>query len=191
MKAEPQKEHHWLQQLVGEWTCEMDAHTQCPEGSDAEASGAESSGEEGSTSATWTESVRSLHGLWVVGEGKGEMPQVGPVTTILTIGYDPHKKRYVGTWIGSMMTYLWIYDGWLDETGKVLTLEAEGPDFTTEGKMAKYRDIITIKDNDYRLFTAEVLGDDGEWREMMRVHYRRKDQSAAHSAEHAKEAASL
>ncbi|GAB1580867.1 DUF1579 domain-containing protein [Phyllobacterium phragmitis] len=181
MKAEPQKEHQWLQQLVGEWTCEMEASAPCPEGGSAEGSG----------QPTWTESVRSLHGLWVVGEGKGEMPEVGPVTTILTIGYDPQKQRYVGTWIGSMMTYLWVYDGWLDETEKVLTLEAEGPDFQKPGEMAKYRDIITIKDKDYRLFTAKVLGDDGEWREMMRVHYRRKGQSTAHPAEPAKEAASL
>ncbi|RCS25181.1 DUF1579 domain-containing protein [Phyllobacterium salinisoli] len=186
MKAEPQKEHHWLQQLVGEWVCEMDANSQGPEGSGSQNTGAESPSQ-----ATWTESVRSLHGIWVIGEGKGEMPEIGPVTTILTIGYDPQKKRYVGTWIGSMMTYLWVYDGWLDETGTVLTLEAEGPDFAAEGKTARYRDIITIKDPDYRLFTAKVLGDDGEWREMMRVHYRRKGTSAGQSAEPAKAAASL
>jgi len=181
MKAEPQKEHHWLQQLVGDWICEMDANTQCVEGESTESP----------VQASWTESVRSLHGLWVVGEGKGEMPQVGPVTTIITIGYDPQKGRYVGTWVGSMMTYLWVYEGWLDETEKVLTLEAEGPDFQNPGKTARYRDIITIKDRDYRLFTAEVLGEDGEWREMMRIHYRRKGQDAGHPAEHAKEAASL
>ncbi|KXF78714.1 hypothetical protein ATN84_02745 [Paramesorhizobium deserti] len=180
MKAEPLKEHHWLQQLVGEWTCEMESSMPSPEGDSAEGG-----------QATWTESVRSLHGLWVVGEGTGEMPEVGPVTTILTIGYDPEKKRYVGTWIGSMMTYLWVYDGWLDETEKVLTLEAEGPDFQNPGKMAKYRDIITIKDKDYRLFTAQVFGDDGEWREMMRVHYRRKGRSAVHPAEHEKATSSL
>ena len=25
MKTEPQKEHQWLQKLVGEWTCESEA----------------------------------------------------------------------------------------------------------------------------------------------------------------------
>ena len=33
---------------------------------------------------------------------------------IMTLGYDPQKKRFVGTLIGSMMTHLWVYDGALD-----------------------------------------------------------------------------
>jgi Protein of unknown function (DUF1579) len=31
------------------------------------------------------------------------------------------KKRFVGTWIGSMMTYMWVYDGELDRSERVLT----------------------------------------------------------------------
>ena len=50
--------------------------------------------------------------------------------------YDPQKQRFVGTWIGSMMTYLWVYEGTLDATEKVLTLNAEGPSMGTEGKLA-------------------------------------------------------
>jgi uncharacterized protein DUF1579 len=45
----------------------------------------------------------------------------------MTLGYDPEKKQYVGTWVGSMMSYLWVYDGSLDAEEKVLTLNAEGP----------------------------------------------------------------
>ena len=52
---------------------------------------------------------------------------------IMTLGYDPQKKRFVGTWIGSMMTYLWVYDGELDASGKVLTLNAEGPNMQVAG----------------------------------------------------------
>ena len=61
------------------------------------------------------------------------MPGGGPATTLMTLGYDPEKKRFVGTWIGSMMTHLWIYDGALDAAGKVLTLDAEGPSFAGDG----------------------------------------------------------
>ena len=45
----------------------------------------------------------------------------------MTLGYDPVQKRFVGTFIGSMMTHMWIYNGTLDAAGKVLTLDTEGP----------------------------------------------------------------
>ncbi len=121
-----------------------------------------------------TESVRSLDGLWFVAEGRCEMPGGGPATTIMTLGYDPAKKRYLGTWIGSMMTHLWVYDGGLDPSGKVLTLDTEGPSFTAEGKMAKYKDVIEFKSDDHRVLTSHALGDDGKWHQFMTANYRRR-----------------
>jgi hypothetical protein len=78
---------------------------------------------------TGSESVRSIGGIWVIGEGKGEMPGGDMATTMITLGYDPRTERFVGTWLGSMMTHLWIYDGELSADGKALSLYAEGPDF--------------------------------------------------------------
>jgi hypothetical protein len=159
MQAEPQKEHHWLQKLVGEWTYETAAIVgpdQPPEKS------------------TGTESVRSLGGLWILAEAQGEMPGCGPVTMIITLGYDPEKQRYVGTWIGSMMTYLWMYNGEMDAHERVLTLNSEGPAMSGDGKMAKYKDVIEVKSNDHRVMTSHVLGDDGQWHQFMTVNYRRK-----------------
>ncbi|MBE9167978.1 DUF1579 domain-containing protein [Pleurocapsales cyanobacterium LEGE 06147] len=159
MNPEPQNEHQWLQKLVGEWVYETEmtmGSKQPPEKS------------------TGTESVRSLGGLWIVAEGQGEMPGCVTATTIMTLGYDPQKQKYVGTWIGSMMTYLWVYDGGLDGDGKVLTLDSEGPDLTIEGKMAKYRDAIEFKSDDYRVLTSQVLGNDGQWHQFMTTNYRRK-----------------
>jgi hypothetical protein len=75
------------------------------------------------------------------------------------------------------MDHLWIYDGELDRTGKILTLSAEGPDCSgtdTSGKMAKYRDVIEFKSDDHRVLTSHMLGDDGEWHEFMTAHYRRR-----------------
>ena len=160
MKAEPQKEHEWLQVFVGEWTLEHD---------DKAAEAGPSSG------APWTESVRSLHGLWVVFEGQGEMPGGGAATTVMTLGYDPRKQRYVGTWVGSMMAYLWVYEGTLDASGKILTLDTEGPDFSAaDGKLKRYRDVITLESDDHRVLTSHMLGEDGEWSHFMTAHYRRK-----------------
>ena len=125
--------------------------------------------------STGTESVRSLGGLWILAEGQGEMPGCGEATTMMTLGYDSHKQRYVGTWIGSMMTHLWVYDGGkLDAAQKVLTLDSEGPAMTGEGKMAKYKDAIEFKSDDRRVMTSHVLGDDGQWHHFMTVNYWRK-----------------
>ena len=121
---------------------------------------------------TSTETVRSLGGLWVIGEGQGEMPGGGS-STIITVGYDPNKKQYVGTFIGSMMANLWVYEGTMDASGAVLTLEAEGPDMADPGKIPKYRDIVGFRNNDHRLLTSQILRDDGEWHEFMTAHYRR------------------
>src|SRR5688572_22986296 len=122
MTIEPQKEHHWLQKLVGDWTYEAEA-TMKPGDPPVKSTG--------------SESVRSLGSLWVVAEGQGEMPGCGPATTVMTLGYDPQKKRYVGTWVGSMMTHFWIYDGALDTSEQVLTLDTEGPSMAGDGKMAR------------------------------------------------------
>ncbi len=103
------------------------------------------------------------------------MPSCGVATTMLTLGYDPQKQRYVGTWIGSMMTYLWVYDGELDAESRVLTLNTEGPAMSgVEGKMAKYKDVTEFKSDDCRVLTSYMLGDDGQWHKFMTGHYRRK-----------------
>jgi hypothetical protein len=155
---EPQKEHQWLQKLVGEWAYESEAVTQ--PGKPPE-------------KFTGTESVRSLGGVWVLCEGRGEMPGGGMGTTLMTLGYDPQRKRFVGTFIGSMMTNLWVYEGKLDGESKVLTLDSEGPSFTAEGKIAKYKDVMEVKSDDHRVFSSSFLGDDGKWHGFMTAHYRR------------------
>jgi hypothetical protein len=164
MFAEPQKEHCWLQKLIGEWTYEHEANM----GPDKPPQ-----------KLTGTESVRSLGGLWVLLEGQGECPGHGIGRTLMTLGYDPAKKRYIGAWVGSMMTHMWIYNGQLDPTGKVLTLDCEGPSWTPEGKIvegktAKYQDIIEFKSDDHRVLRSQSLGDDGKWTQFMEAHYRRR-----------------
>lgn len=159
MMTEPQNEHHWLQKLVGEWTYEAEMKM-----------GLDHPPEKSSG----TENVRSLGGLWVLAEGQGEMPGCGTVTTMMTLGYDPQKQQYVGTWVGSMMTYLWVYNGELDAAQRVLTLNSDGPAMTGEGKMAKYKDVIEFKSDDHRVMTSHVLNDDGNWHQFMTANYRRK-----------------
>ena len=121
-----------------------------------------------------TETVRMLGGIWLVGETRGQLPAGGPMSSLVTLGFDPDKARFVGTWIGSMMTELWIYhNGWLDDAQRVLTLEAEGPSFDGSGKRAQYRDIVEIIDDSHRVLSGNVLGDDGRWNCFMKSSYTR------------------
>ena len=158
MMAQPQKEHEWLRQLVGEWTMEGDA---------------DMGPDKPRAKSTGTESVRSLGGLWVLCEGQGEMPDGAPAKMLMTLGYDPQRQRYVGTWVGSMMTHLWIYDGQMDADHRVLTLSSEGPSFAGDGKMTQYQDIIEIVSRDHRVLRSRTIGPDGQWHEFMRADYRR------------------
>ena len=120
-----------------------------------------------------TETVRSIGGFWTVSESHGT-PMGMPMTGIMTLGYDPAKKKYVGTWIDSMTSHLWVYEGTLDADGKILTLEAEGPSFTEPGKRSMFRDVIELKNKDHKILTSSVQGDDGQWTTFMTSHAKRK-----------------
>lgn len=162
MHAKPQKEHEWLQKLVGEWTFEGEcimAPGQPP------------------MKSTGTESVRSLGGLWTIGEGRGDMPDAsGSPDSIMTLGYDPQKGHFVGSFVASMMTHLWIYErGALDAAGTVLTLEARGPSFSGEGAMVDYQDVIAWTGDDQRTLSSRMRMEDGSWSPpFMTARYRRK-----------------
>jgi hypothetical protein len=160
MQVEPQAEHKWLQKLVGQWTFEGE----CVMGPDQPA-----------MKHSGSETVRSVGGLWTLGEGKGAGPDGSEnMTSYMTLGFDPAKKRFVGTFIASMMTHMWVYSGTLDAAGKVLTLDTEGPDFSGGSAMVKYQDIIEFVSDDHRTLKSQTLGPDGKWHGFMTAHYRRK-----------------
>ena len=158
MHSQPGPEHKWLGRMVGEWTAEIE----CRMGPDQPPMKSES-----------VETVRSLGGLWVVAEGRGEVPDGGPSESVMTLGFDSRTGRFVGTFVASMMDHLWVYNGTLDADGRVLTLDCEGPSFTGEG-LAAYQDIVEFVSDDHRILRSQLRGDDGRWIPFMTAHYRRK-----------------
>lgn len=158
---EVRKEHLWLQQLAGDWVM------QPPE--DGQGCG-------GEVSATpWVESIRMLHGLWLVAESSGEMPGGGPATCIMTLGYDPARQVFVGSWIGSMMTHMYVYEGHLDAAGRVLTLDCEGPDFQAPERATRYRDLLVLEGDGTRSGRSLMQAADGSWTEVMNLRFRRRE----------------
>jgi len=158
---QPTDNHLWLRQLVGEWTSEMEASM---------------SPDQPLIKTKGTESVRSLGPLWIIGDGVGHMPDGEEGLMVLTLGYDIQAGQFVGSWVGSMMTYLWRYTGQLDEARRILTLDCEGPAMEDEGKsgkLGKYRDIHEIIDADHRTLRSQYQGPDGQWSEFMVAHYHR------------------
>ena len=158
MQTAPQSEHDWLQKLVGRWTMEAE----CVMGPD-----------QAPMKSTGTEVVRSLGGLWTIGEGEGTPPGSDQLArSMMTLGFDPSKKQYVGCFVASCMAQIWVYSGTLDASGRILTLDTEGPAFSGNG-LAKYQDIIEFLNDDHRTLSSQVLGEDGQWVRFMTAHYRR------------------
>ena len=151
-------EHAWLQQLVGEWTSETEAYME-PGKPPIKSIG--------------TESIQPLGKFWTISEIKSTMMDM-PFSGNFTLGYDTDKKKYVGTWVDSMTGHLWNYEGSVDATGKILTLETEGQCPMRPGKLSKFKEVVEIKSPDHKIFSSSILGDDGKWVTMMTSHAHRK-----------------
>ncbi len=154
-RPKPEKEHAWLQPLAGEWTTE----TSFP-------------GEDGKepTRTKGSATGRMIGDFWAVMETRGEAGGVA-FTGVMTIGYDPEKKNYVGTWIDSMNARLWHYLGTVD--GSTLALMAEGPNHAQPDKQAKYRDALEVKAKDHLVLTSSMEVD-GKWTPYLAVEFKRK-----------------
>lgn len=156
---QPGKEHELLQKFVGKW--ESDAEATMAPGQPA-------------IKCKGTMSAKMLGGFWVVNEMQTSMSGFS-MTGIQTVGYDSDRKKYVGTWVDSMMNYMWKYEGSLNKAGNKLTLEAEGPNHMAAGKMTKFRDAYEFKSATHIVATSSMLSESGEWITFMTGNMRKKD----------------
>jgi hypothetical protein len=157
MPPPPGEHHKWLEKLVGTWTVE------------SEMSGPDMP----PMKSTGTDTVRSLGGRWVLCELKAEMPGMGTMSAVLSLGYNTETGKYQGTWIDTVHDHLWVYAGTLDSTGKILTLETEGPNMMDPAKgNTKYRDVIEFKSPDHRTLTSSAHVD-GKWVQFVTANYRK------------------
>ncbi len=158
MQTEPTEQHRWLDRLVGEWAFE----SECVMGPD-----------QPPMTGKGTERVRKLGDLWIVCEGEGSVPGCDQMSSLMTLGYDPMKERFVGNWIGSPMAYLFVYEGELSADGGTLPLNTIGPSFDDPAKLAKYQDVIEMHPDGRRVLHSQLLKDDGSTMRFMTATYTR------------------
>lgn len=154
---EATKEHKLLDRFVGEWTTDSEG-TAGPDQPAMKAKG--------------SMHTRKLGDYWVICDIKNDMMGT-TITAVQTLGYDAKTKKYLGTWVDSLTDYMWKYEGTLDPSGKILTFEAEGPNFLAPGKTAKFRDVYEFKSDDHIVATSSMLSADGKWVDFMTGNLRR------------------
>lgn len=154
----PTKEHDLLAQFAGDWEVETKLDS---------APGQES------VVCKGVEDAKMMGGFWLVGQGDGDMMGL-KMKSVLTLGYSPEKKKYVGTFFSSCDSYLWKYEGEMDASGKKLTLHTEGPLPTDLTKTGKYREVLELVDKDHKTFTSYLTDESGKETKFMTMEYVRK-----------------
>jgi len=149
----PLPEHKALESDVGVW----DAKVQMWGAPDAEPMDSKA-----------VETNKMLGKLWLLSDFEGDFGGM-KFTGHMQLGYDPIKKKYVGTWIDTISPFLQTMEGTYDEKTKTSTMMATGKPSTS--KM-----ITRHVSADERVFEMmmPVEGKENEWWKMMEVKYTRR-----------------
>jgi hypothetical protein len=112
-----------------------------------------------------------LGGRFLMAEYTGEM--IGsPFKGIGITGYDNHTRKYVSTWMDSMSTGIYFFEGTASADGKTITQESHYDD-PVKGPM-KWRSVTRIVDDNTHLFEMYGIDEGGNEEKMMEITYTRK-----------------
>ncbi len=111
-----------------------------------------------------------MGGLWLVTDVTSEFMGI-PFQGHGVTGWDPAKKKYVGTWVDSMSTGLSLSEAAYDPATKTVTGTMEGPDM--EGRIVKTKSVMEFK-GDTRVFSMYQPGPDGKDAIGMRITYTKR-----------------
>lgn len=160
----PVTEHHEiLKRDVGLWDAEV---TIWPQGPQAEP-----------VSSTGVETNRLMgDGLWLISNFKGEAGGQ-KFEGHGQFGYDPIRRKYVGTWVDSMSPFLNTMEGTYDPSSQTLTMISEGRDPQT-GKTVKSKSEARYVDEDHRTFSMSMANPakPDEFVKVMQIDYTRRGQ---------------
>lgn len=158
----PTPEHERLAKGVGTWDATIKSWMQGPQSEPSVSKGVETA-------------KLMPGGLWILSEfhGKfGEMDFHGQGQT----GYDPGKKKYIGTWVDSMSPTIMIMEGDFDPQTHTMTMTSKG--VGPSGKPYDAKMVEVHKDKDSRVFTMSMKSDEtgGEFVKMMEISYLKRPQ---------------
>jgi hypothetical protein len=157
--TKPTAEHKILAADEGTWDATIKSYTAGP---DAEPM--VSKGTEVNTVLTG--------GLWVLSKFEGDFGGM-KFEGRGQFGYDPIKKKYVGSWIDSLTPTLSVLEGEYDAKTKTMTYVGEGIDPQSRAKYTQ-KMVTTMKDDGTRVFTLYMKFDKDEVKFMEVTYQKRK-----------------
>jgi hypothetical protein len=149
-QAKPGPEHKMLKKFEGVWDATVSFT--------------------GGTSKATARYEVGMGGFWLQLRFKGEFggaPFEGRGVT----GYDPHKKKFVSTWVDSMEPTLLVMQGNFAKNGKTYTETGNG--YGMDGKPQKMKSVYEFKGKNTILFTMYKLAD-GKEEQQLQITYKRK-----------------
>jgi hypothetical protein len=155
--ATPGGPHKLLATLAGTWTTRTRAWME-PDKPPMEGTGT-------------CEQKMFLDGRYLQQEYTGEM-MGSPFTGINLIGYDNHTKKYVSTWIDSMSTGIYYFEGTASPDGKTITQESSYDD-PIRGPMA-WRSVTRVVDDNTLEYEMYLTPKGGKEEKMMEMTVTRK-----------------
>jgi hypothetical protein len=111
-------------------------------------------------------------GLWVLSKFEGDFGGM-KFEGRGQFGYDPIKKKYVGTWIDSLSPALSVLEGEYD--AKARTMTYVGDAVSAEGIRYKQRMVTTAKDDGTRVFALYMkIGEAKEEAKFLEITYQKR-----------------
>ena len=158
--AQTSKEHEILKKDVGTWTAECKMWVAGPDADPIVSPGKETN--------------RLLPGgNWLLSEFESEFGGE-KFTGHGTFGYEPEKKKYVGSWVDSMSPYMMMMEGTYDDKTKTMTMFYTAKD--PAGNEANGKTVCVTKDEKTRVFTMYMQARESKDKfvKMMEITYHKK-----------------
>jgi hypothetical protein len=155
----PMDEHKVLTQSEGTWDATIKSYMGGPDAEPMVSKGAEVN-------------TVMTGGLWLVSKFDGDFGGM-KFEGRGQFGYDPMKKKYVGTWIDSLSPNLSVLEGSYDAKTKTMTYVGDG--IAPEGMKYTQKMVTTTKDDGSRVFTLYMkIGDAKDEAKFMEITYHKR-----------------
>jgi hypothetical protein len=157
----PTDEHKMLASEEGTWDATVKTFTGGPDAEPMVSKGSETN-------------TLMPGGLWMLSKFEGDFGGM-KFEGRGQFGYDPLKKKYIGTWIDSMSPGLTVLDGDYDAKAKTMTYTGEGVEPASKMKY-KQKMVTVTRDDGSRVFTLYMTMDatGGKETKFMEITYTRR-----------------